>query len=235
MPETTYPGASWSIKQWAEDDRPREKMISKGKSALSDAELVALLISTGTKKESAVDVGKRILQTCGSRLTDLGRLSVKDLTKVKGVGEAKALRIAAALELGRRRKDEEAHERPLVSSSRDAYNYFESLVEDKVHEEFWILLLNRNNRVIGRTKISEGGVHGTVVDPKIIFRHALEALASSVVLCHNHPSGNIRPSEQDIRLTQKIKEAGKFLEVNVLDHIIVGEKSYFSFSDEGML
>ena len=225
MPETMI-SPSYPIKAWAEDDRPREKLILKGRHVLSDAELLAILISTGTRgNQDAV----------ADDLNELGKLSVADLEKIKGIGRAKAVSIVASLELGRRRKEALVQEKPFIASSADAFRCFYPVVEDQKHETFWILLLNRNNKVIGRHRISEGGVHGTVVDPKIIFKFAIEALASSIVLCHNHPSGNIRPSEQDVQLTKKIRDAGKVLEIAVLDHIITGEKSYFSFSDEGLM
>ena len=234
MPETMI-SPSYPIKAWAEDDRPREKLILKGRHVLSDAELLAILISTGTREESALDLGKKILHAVADDLNELGKLSVADLEKIKGIGRAKAVSIVASLELGRRRKEALVQEKPFIASSADAFRCFYPVVEDQKHETFWILLLNRNNKVIGRHRISEGGVHGTVVDPKIIFKFAIEALASSIVLCHNHPSGNIRPSEQDVQLTKKIRDAGKVLEIAVLDHIITGEKSYFSFSDEGLM
>lgn len=225
----------FTIKQWAKDDRPREKLVIKGMQALSDAELIAILISTGTREESAVDVSKKVLKTAKNNLNELGRLSIKDLRKIKGIGEAKAVSIVAALELGRRRKDEHVEEKMKISTSRDVYNYFQPILCDHKHEEFWILLLNRSNKIIGRKKISEGGVSGTVVDPKIIFKHAIDELATSIVLCHNHPSGVVKPSQADMQLTQKFKEAGKVLDIGVLDHIIIGEKGYYSFADENVL
>ncbi len=224
-----------SIKNWAEDDRPREKLLLKGRAALSDAELIAILIATGNREDSAVGVAKKILSSAGNNLNDLGKLSVNDLKKTKGIGEAKAITIIASLELGRRRKSEEAQEKKQIITSKDAYNFFEPLISDNKHEEFWIVMLNRANKIIGHKKISEGGINGTVADPRIIFKQALENYATSIVLCHNHPSGNIIPSNEDIRLTQKIKEAGKLLDILVLDHIIIGDKKYYSFSDEGSL
>ena len=224
-----------NIKKWAAEDRPREKLILKGTSALSDTELIAILLGTGTASMSAVDVAKNILQNVGNNLDDLARLSVKDLTKIKGIGEAKAITIVSALELGRRRKEASPQTRLKVSGSKDAYDFVKGDMMDLSHEEFWVLLLNRAHRIIKKQQISLGGVHGTVADPKIIFKLALEELASGIIVAHNHPSGNLTPSQQDIDLTKKLKEAGKLLEVQLLDHLIVAGKNYFSFADEGML
>lgn len=223
------------ITQWAEDDRPREKLLLKGKTALSHAELLAILISTGTREASAVELGKRILQLAGNNLNELGKLSVKDLQKVKGIGEAKAITIAAALELGARRKREEVLEKPIISSSRDAFNLMHTVLADLKVEEFWVLLLNRGNKVIHRYRASEGGISGTIADPRVIFKVAIDHLASSIILCHNHPSGNTKPSQADVDLTKKLKEGGRLLDIQVLDHLIVTEKSFFSFADEGMM
>ncbi|HEU5148635.1 MAG TPA: DNA repair protein RadC [Chryseosolibacter sp.] len=223
------------IKNWSPEDRPREKLLSKGTPVLSDAELVAILLGTGTTTVSAVELAKRLLQTVDNNLHELARLSVKDLTKVKGIGEAKAISIIAALELGRRRRDTEAEEKPRVSGSRDCFNILKPHMQDLPHEEFWIILLNRANRVIRKYQVSQGGVAGTVADPKIIFKVAIAELASGIILAHNHPSGNLTASQADIELTKKIKEAGKLLEIQVLDHLIVAGQKYFSFADEGML
>ncbi|TXI71386.1 MAG: JAB domain-containing protein [Cyclobacteriaceae bacterium] len=217
------------------EDRPREKLALKGKATLSDAELIAILLGTGTSKLSAVDLGKNILQTVNNDLNELARLSVKDLMKIKGIGEAKAITIISALELGRRRKDLQVEERPRVMGSADAYEILKADLLDIPHEAFWILLLNRANRVIKKHQVSQGGVAGTVADPKIIFKVAVEELASGIILAHNHPSGNLAASQADIDLTKKLKESGKLLDIQVLDHIIVGDKSYFSFADEGLL
>lgn len=219
------------IKAWAEDDRPREKFLLKGKQSLSNAELLAILIATGTKNESAVDLARKILQLTSENINELAKLTINDLKKVKGIGEAKAITIAAALELGRRRKDEDAKQIEIIKNSREAFNYFEPLLADLPHEEFWILLLARNRKVIARKKISEGGVAGTVVDTKIIFKHAIEHLASYIVLCHNHPSGNLQPSAADVQITKNLKNAGKVLDIDVVDHIIVGNDKYYSFAD----
>ncbi len=224
-----------NIKDWAVEDRPREKLALKGKATLSDAELIAILLGTGTSKLSAVDLGKNILQTVNNDLNELARLSVKDLMKIKGIGEAKAITIISALELGRRRKDLQVEERPRVMGSADAYEILKADLLDIPHEAFWILLLNRANRVIKKHQVSQGGVAGTVADPKIIFKVAVEELASGIILAHNHPSGNLAASQADIDLTKKLKESGKLLDIQVLDHIIVGDKSYFSFADEGLL
>ena len=226
---------SLTIKNWAEEDRPREKLLSKGRHMLTDAELIAILIGSGSKKETAVELSKRILSEFGNNLNSLARLSVNDLTKFKGIGEAKAITIVAALELGRRRKESETVKNEKITSSRDIFQYFQPQFLDLQHEEFHVLLLSRSNKVIKREFISRGGVSGTVVDPKIIFKVALEHLASSIILCHNHPSGNLRPSDQDISLTKKLKEAGNLLEIPILDHVIISDSGYFSFADEGMM
>ncbi len=228
-------GSFLNIKSWAVEDRPREKLLLKGTAALSDAELIAILLGTGTASMSAVDVAKSMLQQAGNNLDDLARFTVKDLMKIKGIGEAKAITIVSALELGRRRKDSGATDRPKIAVSKDAYELLKGDLMDIPHEEFWLLLLNRANRVIKKHKISLGGVHGTVADPKIIFKTALEELASGIIVAHNHPSGNLTPSQQDIDLTRKLKEAGKLLEIQLLDHLIVAGKQYYSFADEGLL
>lgn len=224
-----------NIKNWSPEDRPREKLILKGKAALSDAELIAILLGSGTTTLSAVDLAKNVLQTTGHNLNELARLTVKDLTRIKGIGEAKALTIVAALELGRRRKETEGVERPKITCSRDVYELLKPDLLDIPHEEFWVLLLNRANRVTKKQQISQGGVAGTVADPKIIFKLALEELASGIILAHNHPSGNLSASQADISLTRKLKEAGTLLEIQVLDHLIVAGQKYLSFADEGLL
>lgn len=223
------------IRHWAEDDRPREKLLLKGKRALSNAELIAILLATGGREYSAMDLSQRILNGAGGRLRALSRLTVPDLTRLKGIGKAKAITLIAALELANRSGIEEGASKKKVSCSRDVYAYFKPVLHDASYEEFWILLLNRGNKILNSICISQGGLSGTVADPKKIFKMALEQYASSVVLCHNHPSGNIKPSESDIRLTQKLKKAGSFLDLPVIDHIILGEDSYFSFADEGLL
>lgn len=224
-----------NILSWAEEDRPREKLLLKGKAALTDAELIAILIGSGTKSLSAVDVAKQILGGAQNNLNELAKHSVKDLKKIKGIGEAKAITIVSALELGRRRKSEEFMEKVRISSSQDIYQLIKPELMDLQKEEFWIILLNRANRLIRKEQISSGGISGTVADPKIIFKAALDQYASSIILVHNHPSGNLKPSQADINLTKKMKEAGKLLEIPVLDHIIFSDEGYLSFADEGML
>jgi DNA repair protein RadC len=224
-----------NIKSWSAEDRPREKLLLKGTAALSDAELIAILLGSGTTSISAVELAKRILKGVDNNLHDLARLSVKDLMKIKGIGEAKAVTIIAALEIGRRRKETDPEEKPRITGSKDAFDLLQPHLLDLHHEEFWILLLNRANRVLKKHQISQGGVAGTVADPKIIFKVALEELASGVILAHNHPSGNLTASQADIDLTKKLKEAGKLLEIQVLDHLILAGQKYFSFADEGVL
>ncbi len=224
-----------SIKFWSEDDRPREKLLSKGKSVLSDAELIAILIGSGSKNESAVDLSKKILKSVNNNLIELSRLTLKDLMKFKGIGEAKAVSIVAAMELGNRRRVSEVNIKDKIENSKTVFEYFSSNFFNSNYEEFWILLLNRANRIIKKVNISEGGLSGTVVDPKKIFSIALENKASSIVLCHNHPSGNLQPSEADIKLTKKLKEAGTALDISIVDHLIFGNENYYSFSDEGIL
>ncbi|MDJ1466259.1 DNA repair protein RadC [Cytophagaceae bacterium DM2B3-1] len=229
------PISTTKILSWAEEDRPREKLLLKGKAALSDAELIGILLGSGTVSLSAVDLAKQILSSVDNNLTSLAKLSIKDLEKFKGIGEAKAITIVAALELGRRRKDSELPQRQVITSSKDVFTIMHSHLLDLLHEEFWVVLLNRSNVVMKKVQISVGGVSGTVADPKLIFKTALENLASSIILVHNHPSGNLKPSQADKDLTHKLKEAGKYLEIPVLDHVIITEKSYFSFADEGIL
>jgi len=227
--------APLNIKSWSPEDRPREKLLLKGTSALSDAELVAILIGSGTPKLTAVELSKKILSQGNNNLNELARLSVKDLMKTKGIGEAKAITIVAALELGRRRKEQDPEEKPKITSSKDAFDILKGDMMDLPKEEFWVLLLNRANCVMKKKRISEGGVAGTVADPKIIYKLALEELATSVIVAHNHPSGNLQASQSDIDLTKKLKEAGKFLEIQLLDHIIIANQKYLSFADEGMI
>lgn len=224
-----------NIKNWSPEDRPREKLLLKGTSALSDAELIAILLGSGTTTMSAVDLAKKVLGSASNNLHDLARLSVKDLMKIKGIGEAKAITIVASLELGRRRKELDEEEKPKITSSHSAYQQISSHLLDLPHEEFWVILLNRANRVVKKVQISQGGVAGTVADPKLIFKVALEYLASGLILAHNHPSGNLTASHADIELTKKIREGGKLLEIQLLDHIIVAGQKYFSFADEGLL
>jgi len=224
-----------SIKDWAVEDRPREKLLEKGTHTLSNAELIAILIGSGSRNETAVEVAKKILLSVGNNLNELGKLSVHDLMKHKGIGEAKSISIVAALELGRRRKLSDVREKKKISCSRDVAEIFQQILEDLSHEEFWILLLNRSNRIIAKMKTSQGGIAGTVTDVRIILREALEKRASSLILCHNHPSGNLTPSEADISITKKLKEAGKLMDIQVLDHLIIANNQFFSFADEGLL
>lgn len=223
------------ITSWAEDDRPREKLLAKGKHALSDAELLAIILGSGSRNETAVQLAQRLLLSVNNNLNDLARLSLADLMRFKGIGEAKAISVAAALEIGRRRKSEDMPRKNKISDSRTAFELLYEKLADLSHEEFWVLFLNRANVVLSIRQISSGGMSGTVVDAKIVFRMALEEKASAIILAHNHPSGNLKPSNEDIQLTRKLKDAGKVMDVSVLDHLILGNNAYFSFADEGML
>lgn len=222
------------IKAWAFEDRPREKLLAKGISALSNAELVAILLGTGGKNLSAVDLAKHILASVQNNLHELGKQTVNDLKKINGIGEAKAITVIAALELGRRRKNHDL-EREKIEGSKSVFNIFQPILGDLPYEEFWVLYLNRSNSVIEKKRISSGGTTGTVIDVKIILKHAIENLAAGLILVHNHPSGNIQPSINDKKITSKIKDAGKLMDVNILDHVIIGDTSYLSFVDEGLL
>lgn len=228
-------GNRLTIKRWAEEDRPREKLLLKGKAALSEAELIAILIGSGNTEQSAVELSQHILMQCDNNLSCLAKLSVKDLQKFKGIGEAKAISIVAALEIGRRRKETEPTKRTKITSSNDGFELLRGDMMDLSHEEFWLILLKRNNEVIKKEMLSRGGVSGTVVDAKIIFKRALEETASGLILAHNHPSGNLKPSQEDINLTRRLKEAGKSLDISILDHLILTDSDYFSFADEGLL
>jgi DNA repair protein RadC len=238
MPAQPYPEpTSAGIKSWAEEDRPREKLLLKGKHTLSESELIAILVRTGTKEKTAVDVAKDLMRKVNNDLDTLGKLSVKDILGfgLPGIGETKAITIVAALELGRRRQTSEVKEREKIITSRDAFDMLYPLVADKFHEEFWIVLLNRGNKVIEKILVSSGGLTGTIADVRMIFNHAIKSQATSLVLCHNHPSGNVSPSQTDIDLTKKLVKAGETLDVKVVDHLIIGENKYYSFADEGML
>lgn len=224
-----------TIKAWAEEDRPREKLLAHGRRALSDAELIAILIGSGSRSETAVELSKRILLSLQNDLDKLGTLSVAELSKFKGIGEAKAISIIAALELGRRRKDSGVKAITKITSSKDIFELLHPDFADLDHEQFWIVLLNRASKVIGKQLISKGGQNGTVADPKIIFKIALESNAPSIILAHNHPSGNLKPSQADINLTQKLCSAGSTLDISVLDHLIFSNSRYLSFADEGMI
>ena len=229
-----YP-LSMPITSWAEEDRPREKMMLKGKSALSDSELLAILIGSGTVGMDAIELGEQILKSVDGNLSELGRRTLKDLQKFKGIGEAKAITIAAALEIGRRRQFSDTMELKNISCPHDAYDVMLPHLIDLPHEEFWILLLSRSSDIISRQRISSGGVAGVTVDAKMVFKPALEALASAIILVHNHPSGNLNPSKEDIALTRKLKEAGQLLDISVSDHLIVARTGYYSFLDNGRM
>lgn len=226
---------SISIKNWSEDDQPREKLMLKGKSVLSDAELIAILIGSGSRNESAVELSKKILASVGNNLNELGKLNLNQLCNFKGIGEAKAISIIAAMELARRRRSEEAVELTKITSSKIIFEIMQPVIGELPHEEFWVLYLNNANKVTVKYQLSKGGMTGTVVDVRIIFKSALESGAVGIVLCHNHPSGNLKPSEADKEITKKIKIAGKSLDIMVLDHVIVTQNGYYSFADEGIL
>ncbi|MCX2838910.1 DNA repair protein RadC [Salinimicrobium sp. MT39] len=226
---------AFTIKHWAEGDRPREKLLQKGREFLSDAELLAILIGSGSRNESAVEVCKKVLFKAEDNLNELGRFSVKQLMEVKGIGEAKALTIVAALELGRRRRSSEALEKKRISSSASVFELMQPKIGELPHEEFWILYLNNSNKVIQELPLSKGGITGTLVDVRLAYKQALNLGATATILVHNHPSGNLNPSTADKQLTQKFKTAGESLDIKVLDHLIITEKSYFSFADEGLL
>ncbi|MBK9015834.1 MAG: DNA repair protein RadC [Saprospiraceae bacterium] len=229
------PIANLPITAWAEDDRPREKLLDKGRQALSDAELIAILIAVGSRDESAVSLSQRILDSVGNNLNDLGKRPVAELMKFKGIGEAKAITIAAALELGRRRQVSDLPDRPEIKGSRDAYNILAPLLLDLPHEESWVLFLNKKNKVIGKDKLSIGGTDATVMDVKIVFRKALEGMAAAIIVGHNHPSGTLRPSQADIDLTRKMKTVGEAIALPLVDHLIIADGGYFSFLDQGLI
>jgi len=225
-----------NIKDWAEEDRPREKMLIKGVASLSDAELLGILIASGNKDETAVELAQRILHSVSNNLNTLGKLTIKDLIKnFKGIGEAKAITIIAALELGRRRKLSEIEVQPQITSSEDVYQILHPVLADLKHEEVWVLLLNRANRVIKKIQVSKGGVSGTVVDIRMIMKEAIDTLASAIILCHNHPSGNPNPSGDDDNITRRLKEAGHIMDIRLLDHIIICDTAYYSYMDRGRL
>lgn len=226
---------SLKITDWAVEDRPREKLYQKGTSALSDAELLGILISSGTRERSAVDLGRELLSLADNNLNVLGKLGISDITKIRGIGKARAITIAAALELGRRRKLTESPEHFQIKCSKDVYDVISPVLSDLPHEEFWVLFLNRSNRVIGRMRLSQGGISGTVTDVRMVMKKAIEYLASGIIICHNHPSGNLNPSESDTRITNKIKEAGGMIDIQLLDHLIVADNDYYSFADNGLL
>lgn len=224
-----------TIPCWSEEDRPREKMILKGRNSLSDAELLAILIGTGTGSKSAVDLGRELLSLCNGNLYEFGKLRLSQLCAVKGIGHSKAISVLAALELGRRRKDLRAEKKPKITGSYKAYQELKGYFSDLMHEEFFVLYLNRANKVLQVKQLSIGGTSGTYVDPKIIFKNGMDLAASGIILAHNHPSGNLKPSEADIKLTKKIKQFGELIEMPVLDHLIITDNGYFSFSDQELL
>lgn len=226
---------SLKITDWAVADRPRERLIRNGTASLSDAELLAILISSGTKDKSALDLGRELLGTVNNNLNALGKLTIADLKKLNGIGDARAVTIAAALELGRRRKLAEMPDVIQIKCSKDVADIFQPLLSDLAHEEFWILFLNRSNKVIDRMKLSQGGISGTVTDVRLVMKKAIEYLASGIIVCHNHPSGNLNPSESDSKITSKIKEAGNLMDIQLLDHLIISDKDYYSFADNGLL
>ena len=226
---------SFSIKNWSQDDQPREKLRDKGKGTLSDAELIAILIGSGNREESAVALCKRIFASVDHNLNALGKLSIVQLMEFKGIGEAKAISIVAALELGKRRRLEEAIQLDKVSSSRSVFNVMQPILGDLPHEEFWILYLNNSNKIIHKNQLSKGGITGTLVDVRLVLKNALEVGAVALILCHNHPSGTLKPSQADRDITQKLKTAAQSLDISVLDHLIITESAYYSFADENIL
>jgi DNA repair protein RadC len=223
------------IKEWAVEDRPREKLSKNGSRSLSDAELIAILIGSGNLDETAVELSRRILASVDNNLNELGRKSIEYLQTYKGIGEAKAITIVAALELGKRRKESEIKNKTKITGSKDVADYFQSMLGDLNHEEFWILLLDRGNKIMDSFRISEGGISGTVIDVRKILKVAIEKQASSIILCHNHPSGTLQASDADLKITRKITDASKIMDISVLDHIIIGNDKYYSFADEGIL
>ncbi len=225
---------NFPITNWSEEDKPREKLMLKGKSVLSDAELIAILIGSGNRNESAVDLSKRILGSIDNNLNALGKLTIQQLMKFKGIGEAKAISIIAAMELGRRRRTEDVVELTKITSSQTIFQIMQPIIGELPHEEFWIIYLNNSNKVISKSQLSKGGITGTLVDTRLVFKVALEMGATSLILCHNHPSGTIMPSDADKLITKKLKLAGDSLDVKVLDHLIITETKYYSFADEGI-
>lgn len=227
--------AKRAIKFWSAEDRPREKLLLKGRQVLSNTELLAILIGTGTRNSSALDLARRLLAFCNDDLNMLAGLSPDEITKVGGIGQAKAVNIIAAIELGGRRQAAEVKQKPQVTSSSEVFRYFSPRLTALTHEEMWILLLNRANRIIGEKMVSEGGISGTVADPRRIFKTAIDRQATGIILVHNHPSGNLKPSEADKRLTRNLAEGGKILDIALLDHLIIAQGGYYSFADEGQL
>jgi len=223
-----------TIKSWAPDDRPREKLVAKGKASLSDAELIAIIIGSGNREESAVALSKRILQSVNGNIHKLAKLTIEKLMTFKGVGAAKAIAIITALELGKRRQLENVKERAKITSSKDVFKLMQPVLGDLEHEEFWVLFLDNSNKVVAKRQISKGGLTATVVDVRLLYKSALEFVSVAIIVCHNHPSGKLQPSAADKHITQKIKQAGVTLDIKLLDHLIITEKAYFSFADEGI-
>jgi DNA repair protein RadC len=224
-----------NIKEWAVEDRPREKLLSNGSRSLSDAELIAILIGSGNIDETAVELSRRILTSVDNNLNYLSRKGIDFLKSFNGIGEAKAITIVAALELGKRRKDAPVFTKKKITSSKDAFEYFQPILVDLNHEEFWVMLLDRGNKILESYRISQGGISGTVIDVRLILKNAIEKLSSALILCHNHPSGTLVASEADLRITHKIKDAAELMDISVLDHIILGQNDYLSLADEGMI
>lgn len=224
-----------SIKFLAEDDRPREKFLLKGKNALSDAELLAIIMGSGNREDSAVELGRKILNSVGNNWHNLSLLQISELIKFKGVGEAKAISIATALEIGRRRAAQEVPEKIQITQSSDIYKVLQPFLSDLQTEEFWVIFLNQNNRLIGKSKLSSGGINQSVVDVRILFKAALDHFATGIVIAHNHPSGNLKPSQEDLKITKQIMEAGTLLNIQLLDHLIIAQNSFLSFADENLL
>ena len=217
------------------EDRPREKLIANGINTLSNAELLAIIIGSGTRTDTAVELSKKVLNIVSNNLHELGKLDLASLKKISGIGPARAMAIIACFELGRRRNISDRPPEKKISGSRDVFELFQPLLGDIHHEEFWVLLLNRSNRVIDKVRISQGGISGTIIDTRIILKNAVDRLSSAIILCHNHPSGNLKPSDADIRITNKLKDSAQIMDINLLDHIIIADNSYFSFADEGLI
>lgn len=226
---------SFSIKNWSDDDKPREKLVKKGKPILSDAELIAILIGSGSRNESAVGLSKKILASVNNNLNELGKLSINQLMQFKGIGEAKAVIIVAALEIGRRRRGEDAMEITKISSSKHVFELLQPLIGELPHEEFWIVYVNNSNKVMHKSQLSKGGITGTLVDVRLVLKQALELGAVGLILAHNHPSGTLKPSVADKEITEKLKKASESLDIKVLDHLIITQKEYFSFADNNIL
>lgn len=224
-----------NIKEWAVEDRPREKLLANGQRSLTDAELIAILIGSGNLEETAVELARRILISAENNLNELGRKGIDDLKRFNGIGEAKAISIVAALELGRRRKDADVFIKQKITGSKDAADFFLPMLGDLPHEEFWVLLLDRGNKILDSFMVSQGGISGTVIDVRLILKKALDKLASAMILAHNHPSGTMQASDADLKITRKIKSAAEIMDISVLDHIIIGQNSYLSMADEGIL